>query len=232
MLSLGHISQTNMQEIENAGIADFDENTNRLKVGGSLSMTNTRGTMLGIGFKFNGEKKSAVEKKLSEYSQLLEGVFDCDTTSSLESCMQHIQNTITSEKYKKVSFLKDSLVEIERRLRMMNFDGMTPTVRAKMMQEEQAFYVTKFLNSQAANAKEKGWAVSGISLGISILAKIVGIPFIPGIEVSKSSMKHSPDQAKKTAERIISQDGIGTTTVLSKDDKNLGKNMEAMFGIK
>lgn len=49
--------------------------------------------------------------------------------------------------------------------------------------------------------------------------------------MSKISMNHTPDQAKKMMGEIMEQEGMGETTLLSKDDSKLGENLEKMLGI-
>lgn len=233
VLSLGHISSTNAVEIKNAQISGFDLDEKSFKIGASLSLANTRNAMVGFGFKFSGDKRAAIEKKTTELSLLLDGAFACDTSLSLEACMKQIRATLATDKYEKLAFLGESLSEMETRLYAFNFDSVSGAEKRKLFQEESMFYITKFLNSQASKEEEKGWTVSGWGLGLSIIARAVtgGIPVIPGVEISKTSMKYAPSVAKKVAGALAEQKGIGETLTLDKNSPELGKNLENMLSI-
>lgn len=231
VLSLGYISNTNTEELKNAGIVDFNQTEKSFKIGGSLSLINTQSTIFGLGFRFSEDKKVAIEKKTAEYSKLLDTVFACDVSLPLEVCMQHIREMISAKEYGKVTFLWDSLRDTETRLSIQGFDSMNASGKQRIIEEEKMFYIAKFLNTQASTEEEKGWNISGWGIGISIVTKMIGIPFIPGIETSKISMKYTPHQAKKTMAEIMRLEGIGETTILNKNNADLGEKLEKMLGI-
>ena len=80
--------------------------------------------------------------------------------------------------------------------------------KRRIIEDEKSFYFMKFLHLQASMEEENGWNVSGFGIGLSIIAKMVGIPFLPGVEISKLSMKYSSNQAKKTMGILMQQKEI------------------------
>lgn len=234
VLTLGYTKITNLEEVKEAGIENFELSKNSFTLSGNYSMLNVNGMNLWLFAGYKNDRQWALENKFEQYSQLLDKLFDYDGKMSLESFCEGLERKVNTPEMKKVNFIANSIVNVANILESSNFNNLSTAEKRRNIQVVKMQLLSKFLSYYASKEEEKGYGVSGFGLSLNILMKVAtgGFPLLPWVEFSKMTYDYDMDQGKKTLSEMMKDTSSGEKIDFSKDQTKFLSNLDKYINVK
>lgn len=234
VLSLWYTKVTNLDEIKSAWIPNFDLTKNSFTISSNYSMLNVQWMNLWLFVWYKVDKQSALEEKYSEYSALLDTLFEYDVHLSLDQYWKWLEKKVNDEKFEKVNFIANSTSNIVNILEFNNFNSLSIWEKKTHIQIIKMQLLSKFLWYYATAEEEKWYWVSGFWLSFNLLLKIAswGFPLLPWIEFSKMTYDYDIDPSKKTVWEISKQYHDWESIDFSQDQSKFLSHLDTYINIK
>lgn len=234
VLTLGYTKITNLDEVKQAWIENFELSKNSFTLSGNYSMLNVNGMNLWLFAGYKNDRQWALETKFEQYSQLLDKLFDYDGKMSLESFCEGLERKVNTPEMKKVNFVANSILNVANILESSNFNHLSTAEKRRNIQVVKMQLLSKFLSYYASKEEEKGYWVSGFGLSLNILMKVAtgGFPLLPWVEFSKMTYDYEMDQGKKTLSEMMKDTTSGEKIDFSKDQTKFLSNLDKYINVK
>lgn len=234
VLTLGYTKITNLEEVKEAGIENFELSKNSFTLSGNYSMLNVNGMNLWFFAGYKNDRQWALETKFEQYSQLLDKLFDYDGKMSLETFCEWLERKVNTPEMKKVNFVANSILNVANILQSSDFNSLSTAEKRRNIQVVKMQLLSKFLSYYASKEEEKGYGVSGFGLSLNILMKVAtgGFPLLPWVEFSKMTYDYDMDQGKKTLSEMMKDTSSGEKIDFSKDQTKFLSNLDKYINVK
>lgn len=233
VLTLGYTKVTNLDEINAAWIQNFDLSKNSFTLSWNYSMLNVKWMNLWLFAWYKWDRQWALENKFSEYSWLLDKLFDYNWLS-LEQFIQLIEQKSNSDEFQKVNFVGNSLKDISNTLNLVWFNSLDLMTKKSYIQVIKMQLLSKFLWYYATKEEEKWYGISWFGLSLNILLRVATwwIPLLPWVEFSKMTYDYDVNQFKRTIWEILKNSWDWENINFSWDTTKFLSNLDKYINVK